>query len=93
MDVSQVEADHVVPLRFAWEHGARTWTDDRRREFANDPRNILIVEASLNRRGRGILSTGFPRPGSVGTLRGSSGWCASMTWISLPQGGPDTLNW
>lgn len=68
MDVSQVEADHVVPLRFAWEHGARTWTDDRRREFANDPRNILIVEASLNSKGARDIVDWLPPAGQCGYI-------------------------
>ncbi|OLF81900.1 hypothetical protein AWH63_10180 [Marinobacter sp. C18] len=46
---SKADADHVVPLKFAWDHGADAWTDETREQFANDPRNILIVSASLNR--------------------------------------------
>ncbi len=46
---SSIDIDHVVPLRWAWDHGARTWSDEKRKAFANDPRNLWPVEASLNR--------------------------------------------
>ncbi|MDC9603219.1 DUF1524 domain-containing protein, partial [Pseudoalteromonas sp. GABNS16G] len=48
-NASETDADHVVPLNFAWRHGADKWSDDRRVQFANDPRNILITSASHNR--------------------------------------------
>ena len=48
-DPSVMDIDHVVPLRWAWEHGAKKWTDEKREKFANDPANLLSVEASLNR--------------------------------------------
>lgn len=48
-DASKLDADHVVPLRFAWEYGAKGWPKNKRRQFANDQRNIWMVEASLNR--------------------------------------------
>jgi hypothetical protein len=35
-----VQIDHVVPLSWAWQHGANSWTDEVRREFANDPMNL-----------------------------------------------------
>ena len=33
---SDVDIDHVVPLRDAWQSGAYLWTDFKRKEFAND---------------------------------------------------------
>ena len=48
-DPKIIDIDHVVPLKWAWEHGASTWTDDKRIRLANDPANLLSVEASLNR--------------------------------------------
>lgn len=46
---SQIDIDHLVPLEWAWRHGADRWTPARREAFANDPVNLLPVEASLNR--------------------------------------------
>jgi len=43
-----VQVDHLVSLADAWYKGARTWDDSRRRDFANDPRNLLAVSAQAN---------------------------------------------
>jgi uncharacterized protein DUF1524 len=43
-----VQIDHVVSLADAWYKGARDWDDKRRRDFANDPRNLLAVSAKGN---------------------------------------------
>lgn len=48
-DSSELDADHIVPLKWAWDHGAEFWTDGERFNFANDPLNLLIVSASANR--------------------------------------------
>lgn len=48
---SGVDIDHMVPLAEAWRSGARGWTTDRRRSFANDlywPQ-LIAVSASSNR--------------------------------------------
>ncbi len=44
----ELQIDHVVPLKWAWDHGAAFWSDARRDAFALDPRNLLIVSGSLN---------------------------------------------
>ena len=44
-----IDIDHVVPLKWAWQHGADSWTTQDRALLANDPVNLLAVEASLNR--------------------------------------------
>jgi hypothetical protein len=43
-----VQIDHVVSLSDAWYKGARFWDDQRRRDFANDPRNLLAVVGQTN---------------------------------------------
>jgi Protein of unknown function (DUF1524) len=43
-----VQIDHVVSLADAWYTGARFWDDQRRRDFANDPRNLLAVAGQAN---------------------------------------------
>ena len=45
---SLVQIDHVVALANAWQTGAFAWSDEKRRNFANDPRNLLAVKGSLN---------------------------------------------
>ncbi|RKR70988.1 uncharacterized protein DUF1524 [Marinobacter nauticus] len=48
-NASDIDIDHVVPLAWSWSRGARDWSDERRLRFANDPANLLPVEATLNR--------------------------------------------
>lgn len=46
---SLVDIDHVVSLGNAWVTGAAKWSKGERELFANDPLNLLAVEASANR--------------------------------------------
>lgn len=48
-NASNIDIDHLAPLRWAWDRGASGWTDEERLRFANDRVNLLPVEASLNR--------------------------------------------
>jgi Protein of unknown function (DUF1524) len=43
-----VQIEHVVSLSDAWHKGARDWDEQGRRDFANDPRNLLAVGAKAN---------------------------------------------
>jgi hypothetical protein len=43
-----VQIDHIVPLALAWDLGARTWPDDMRLRFANDPANLIAVQGQAN---------------------------------------------
>lgn len=43
-----VQIDHIVPLAYAWDMGAKDWTDDMRKRFANDPANLLAVAGRAN---------------------------------------------
>src|SRR5690606_10585298 len=46
---SEVDVDHVVALGNAWVTGAAEWPFKQRVALANDPLNLLAVEASANR--------------------------------------------
>jgi hypothetical protein len=47
-----VDIDHLVALADAWRTGAATWLPAERLAFGIDPRNLLAVDASSNRRKR-----------------------------------------
>lgn len=47
--VSSFDVDHAVPLSDAWQKGAQYWTKSKREEFANDPLNLVVTTAHLNR--------------------------------------------
>jgi hypothetical protein len=58
---SEVDIDHVVALGDAWQKGAWRWPHDERVAFANDPLNLLAVDASANRqKGDGDTATWLP---------------------------------
>ncbi|WP_297849960.1 HNH endonuclease family protein [uncultured Corynebacterium sp.] len=43
-----VEIDHVIPLRAAWDIGAFRWPDKKRLAFANDPLNLVVTSRAAN---------------------------------------------
>lgn len=46
---SDVDIDHLVSLKYAWARGASEWPPSTRVQFANDTRNLVVMERSLNR--------------------------------------------
>lgn len=60
-DGDLVDIDHVVALGNSWATGAFRWDASKRLEFANDPSNLLAVDASANRqKGDGDTATWLP---------------------------------
>lgn len=47
-DALAVQVDHLYPLSRSWDMGAHAWTPERRRDFANDPRNLIVADGSAN---------------------------------------------
>ena len=46
---ADADLDHVVPLGWAWDHGACGWSTQLRVMFATDVHNLELVAAKLNR--------------------------------------------
>ncbi|MDQ1713359.1 MAG: hypothetical protein QOE45_2809 [Frankiaceae bacterium] len=60
-DGDLVDIDHVVALENAWVTGAAGWDIRKRAAFANDPLNLLAVDAGANRqKGDGDAATWLP---------------------------------
>ncbi|MFR0353056.1 HNH endonuclease family protein [Streptomyces sediminimaris] len=58
---SQVDIDHIVALSDAWQKGAKYWDASKRIALANDPLNLIAVDASTNRaKGDGDTATWLP---------------------------------
>ena len=58
---SKVDIDHMVALSDAWQKGAKYWDASKRIALANDPLNLLAVDASTNRsKGDGDTATWLP---------------------------------
>ncbi|WP_310619670.1 HNH endonuclease family protein [Flexibacterium corallicola] len=49
LESKNLDVDHLVPLKWAWDHGANTWSKSKRVQFANDERNLFAVDAGENR--------------------------------------------
>ena len=45
---SDVDIDHIVPLAWAYAHGANDWSLQKKSNFANDAENLIAVEDNLN---------------------------------------------
>ncbi|MFB8005944.1 HNH endonuclease family protein [Nocardia sp. NPDC056000] len=43
-----VQIDHMVALADAWQSGAQKLSADKRRDLANDPRNLMAVDGPTN---------------------------------------------
>jgi hypothetical protein len=56
-----VQIDHIVALSDAWQKGAQQLSTDERRNFANDPRNLVPVDGPTNAaKGDGDAATWLP---------------------------------
>lgn len=45
---SDLDVDHIVPLKWANGHGGSRWSVEKKEQFANDPINLLAVDDGLN---------------------------------------------
>lgn len=56
-----VQIDHIVALSDAWQTGAQDWDELKRRNFANDPRNLQATLGWANQeKGDGDAATWLP---------------------------------
>lgn len=77
---ASVQIDHIVPLAFAWDMGARDWDDAKRKRFANDPANLLAVAGKANQ-DKGDLPPGEWMPPNTAF------WCVyAMQFIEVLRG-------
>ena len=47
-EASDLDVDHVIPLKWANDHGGSQWIPKIKEEFANDIENLLLVDDSEN---------------------------------------------
>ncbi|MER6048573.1 HNH endonuclease family protein [Streptomyces sp. NPDC001793] len=75
----KVDIDHIVPLANAWRSGADTWTQDKRKQFANDLDNPqLIAVSAASNRSKGDQSPDQWAPPNVDF------WCTySRAWTNV----------
>jgi len=46
---SEIDLDHLVPLKNAHISGGAYWTRQQKKDFANDPENLVITSKRYNR--------------------------------------------
>lgn len=59
---SDLDVDHIVPLKWAHDNGGYAWNRERKEEFANDPINLLAVDDGLNSQKRAQPPTAWMPP-------------------------------
>jgi hypothetical protein len=83
-----VQIDHLVPLAYAWDQGARTWTDEMRIRFANDPANLLAVEGQANQDKGDKEPAGWMPPNQAFWCQYAVQFIAVMRGYALPLDAP-----
>jgi len=46
--ISNAHVDHVVPLKYMHDNGGCKWSPERKKSFANDPKNLKLISARDN---------------------------------------------
>ncbi|WP_432980919.1 HNH endonuclease family protein [Dactylosporangium sp. CA-233914] len=74
-----LDIDHMVPLAAAWRSGAAKWTDDQRKEFANDLTRPQLFAVSLqSNRAKGDQDPSTWKPPS------HAFWCTyAQDWVTV----------
>ncbi|MFI6642711.1 HNH endonuclease family protein [Streptomyces sp. NPDC050504] len=78
-DAAKLDIDHMVPLAEAWRSGARAWTDEQRKGFANDlTRPQLLAVTARTNRSKGDQSPALWQPPA------KESWCQyGRAWTTV----------
>lgn len=61
LKAGDIDIDHVIPLKKAHTLGGYKWTKEKRKQFANDPLNLVVTNKKYNRqKGAKDLSEWLP---------------------------------
>jgi hypothetical protein len=47
--MKQIDVDHLIPLKHAYDTGGANWSPEKKEQFANDPENLVITNKKYNR--------------------------------------------
>lgn len=77
---SEVHIDHLVPLAYAWRHGAAGWPQEKRAAFANDPANLRPTQGSVNQ------AKGDSGPGEWMPVVDQCGYATAFATVAVDYG-------
>lgn len=77
-----VQIDHVVPMKYAAEHGGKSWTAEEKSQFANDTNQLVAVSESA-RRAKGDNSPSKYMPQQSEQCRYSQIWVDTVKKYDL----------
>jgi hypothetical protein len=49
-DSRSIDVDHLVPLKHAHDIGGENWSREKKKQFANDPENLVLTNKIYNRK-------------------------------------------
>ncbi|WP_238017511.1 HNH endonuclease family protein [Dactylosporangium sp. AC04546] len=78
-DPQDLDIDHMVPLAAGWRSGASKWTDEQRKQFANDMTRPQLIAVSLQtNRSKGDQDPSTWKPPN------KAYWCTyAQSWITV----------
>jgi hypothetical protein len=84
-----VQIDHRVALSWVWVHGADSWTDARREEFANDLSNLVATSGVINQRKSDLGPSQWLPPDHAAWCGYAHSWRVTLAAYSLQIGSSD----
>jgi hypothetical protein len=84
-----VQIDHRVALSWAWVHGADSWTDAQREQFANDLTNLVATSGDVNQRKSDLGPSRWLPPDHAAWCDYARGWRATLAAYNLRIGSSD----
>ena len=87
-DPAALDIDHVVPLEWAWQHGADRWTPEQREAFATEYRfrwALRVTSRHWNRQkgSHGLEGWLPPGAGDEELCDYGLGWAGMLAWYGL----------
>ena len=75
---SDLDLDHIIPLKWAHDHGGWRWSGEDKQRFANDYQNLILVDDGSNQ-SKGARGPGEWMPGNLAYhCQIESGMCPTL---------------
>jgi len=77
IDITDADADHVIPIKWMFDNGGCRWSPSRKKAFANDIGNLKFTHKSLNRAKGSKGPNGWLPPGDKAKTRYLKIWSSA----------------